>query len=208
MIPSCPTQLPDLLQAQARRLCEEWIASPLRPQPSKQVHVHWTALIRDWADASSLPLFMRKHRGDRGSEIPHASGRILVPVDNSAAHWSLAAALEGVQPALGDIEKALRNDEIPVALAFKAQERERARYRCMRHRVSLNALGWKICHIDDVGFGGRIDLAEAPIERLKDHFVRYMTPANMFVVPLVWSGLGEMPEMIEAARRALKAGRP
>ena len=55
------------------------------------------------------------------------------------------------------------------------------------------------CH----GSGHRGDPCEAPIASIEDHFRRLLAPDNLFVVPKVWSGLGEMPEMIAAARHRI-----
>ena len=64
-----------------------------------------------------------------------------------------------------------------------------------------NSSGWKLCHIEPVGLGRRGETVELPLNEIEDHFRRLMSPRNMFVVPKNRSGLGELPEMLEAVRR-------
>jgi hypothetical protein len=85
-------------------------------------------------------------------------------------------------------------------MAFADAERQAARYKCGRQEVNLNTRGWKVCHIDAIGIKKPGAVNNLPIGTLTDHFRRLMTPSNMFLVPKIWSGLGEMPEMIEAAK--------
>jgi hypothetical protein len=199
---NCPDNLPEPLQQAARHLADTWIASECRPRPSPEVTLHWSRLIAEWVNSPSLPLYVRKHRGDRGSILQHTSGRALVPVDNSLSHWTFALALAGICPTLSEIQAYVERDEIPVAMIFKKEERINAKFKCDRSKYSLSARGWNVCHIRSVGLKDRADLISRPIARLLAHFRDLASPANMFLVPLAWQGFGEMPEMIEAARRA------
>lgn len=151
-----------------------------------------------------MPLYIRKSKGNRGSVLEHESGRTLVPVDNSTAHWAIATALRGTCPTLADVARMIEGDEIPVAMALGKDERLRARYTCNRNQVNLNTLGWKVCHIRPVGLRSRGDIRTMSLTDLKQHFVDYVSPANMFLVPKIWSGLGEMPEMVRAADEAIR----
>lgn len=77
--------------------------------------------------------------------------------------------------------------------------------RWLRHRaahfcaVSL----WKVAHIDAVGLGNRalVDIGEST---LRQHFRKLMTPSNMFVVPLKYAGLAELPEFCQAIGTMIK----
>ncbi len=150
-----------------------------------------------------MPLFVRRLRAGRGSVLPHQSGRSLVPTDNSPANWALSFALSGECPTLDEVRAFVKADAIPVAMAMRKPEREKAAFRCTRAKgAQLNALGWKVAHVRDVGLGQRVELTTAPLERLVEHFQRFMSPSNMFVVPLRWAGLAELPEVIEAVSRA------
>ena len=157
-------------------------------------------LLNHWSADSALPLFVRRASAGRGRVILHRSGREIVPTDNSPAHWALALALAARVPSPAEVRKALSEDAIPVALVIKKSEQEHATYRCTRMEVSLNALGWKVAHLEDVGLG-RVDLQETPIDRIIAHFHRFLWPGNMFVVPLLWAGLAELPEMVDAIRK-------
>jgi len=149
-----------------------------------------------------MPLYIRKVRGDKGSVLTHTSGRSLVPVDNSPAQWACWLALSGEQPTLKEVRAWIEQDAIPVGLALSAAEGKKAKYRCGLAGVPINGYGWKVCHIEPVGLG-RGDIRTLPLDALHDHFRRNLDPSNMFVVPKAWAGLGEMPELIEAARAHL-----
>jgi hypothetical protein len=172
------------------------------------VIAHWDALIARWADDRSLPLFVRKHAGNRGAVVVHESGRTIVPVDNSPAQWAFALAVRGDMPSLEWIHEQLAADTIPIAVALKAGERASARYRCTLNRCpSPSASGWKVAHITSVGLISRLALAHLPEDRLRDHFVRLMSPRSMFVVPRAYAGLGELPEFCEELQKVLGGSR-
>src|SRR5882672_9964859 len=117
------------------RLADLWAQDPGRPRPATQVCQHWDSLVADWADDISLPLYVRKVDNNRGSLVVHASGRHLVPTDNSPAQWAFALAVLGETPSLQDIRRALVEDRIPVAMVLKQKERAIARYKCTLNRV-------------------------------------------------------------------------
>ena len=37
-----------------------------------------------------------------------------------------------------------------------------------------------------------------PINLLKKHYIKMMSPTNMFLVPRAWAGVAEIPEVLEA----------
>jgi len=95
----------------------------------------------------------------------------------------------------------LSRDVIPFAYATKAAEKAQMKFRCtLAGADNVNKCGWKLCHIDDIGLSTRTPVSELPIESLVRHFTLFMKPSNHFVVPLAWSGLGEVREVIEAVR--------
>jgi hypothetical protein len=65
---------------------------------------------------------------------------------------------------------------------------------------NLNALGWKVCHIEGVGLNDPRALSELPLETLQAHLWKFIHPRNMFLVPLRYAGVGELPEFIAAFR--------
>jgi hypothetical protein len=196
---TCPDPLPDDLLRLAKALACAWINHPSRLRVSKETVEHWDRLIEAWIAAEDMPLFVRKSDGNRGSLLTHHTGRHLVPTDNTPANWVFGLAIEDVRPTLDNIRCMLKADQIPVAMAYKAKEKQVAQFKCTTHPRNLNLFGWKICHVDKVGLGFKGELENISLADLKQHFRRTMTPHNMFLVPKVWSGLGEMPEMIDAA---------
>ncbi len=199
IIPECPDPLPDELRRLAKALACAWITHPSRPKVPEQVIKHWNQLIDVWIATKDMPLFVRKYKKNRGSIVPHPEGRDLVPCDNSPAHWVFALALRHERPPIQKIQQLLKDRQIPAAMALDKDEVKIAEFRCCKQPENLNEKGWKICHIDPVGLGCRGPLDTIALDHLKQHFRRAMNPHNMFLVPKVWSGLGEMPEMIEAA---------
>jgi hypothetical protein len=47
-------------------------------------------------------------------------------------------------------------------------------------------------------------LDQMPEARLREHFVRLMSPGNMFVVPSRYGGLGGVPEFCEELQKVLR----
>lgn len=198
-LPACPKDLPAELVEHIERFASAWAISPVRPFPSEAAVAHWSALLAEWVADSSMPLYVRKHANNRGAEIEHPSGRKLVPTDNSPAHWAYTLASVGECPNIEAIKEMVAKDRIPVAMIHKAVEKPNAKYRCFLSKEhNVNTQGWKLAHISAVGLNTRTQLAELPLERLVQQFNDLMSPANMFVVPMAWSGLGETSQVIKA----------
>jgi hypothetical protein len=122
-----------------------------------------------------------------------------VPTDNSPAQWAFAKAVLGETPSLQDIRQASSEDRIPIAMVLKVKEREMARYKCTLDKVvNPNSAGWKLAHVDGVGLGRRTLLTTIDESILRQHFRKLMGPANMFVIPLKYAGLGELAEFCRA----------
>lgn len=195
----CPVELPPELAAFVEGFGKAWAASALRPRPTDAALTHWSKLVEAWANAPDLPLFVRKHANNRGSVIAHPSGRVLVPTDNSPAHWAYVLASSGECPSLDDVRSMLASDCIPIVMIQKGVEKPLARYHCfLRKDFNVNEFGWKLAHVKPVGLNNRASLTDLPIARLQDHFRIFMSPANMFVVPSAWSGLAEVASVINA----------
>ena len=202
-IPTCPSILPFALEEPLRQFANSWVNSEYRPKPASDILNHWDQLIREWAECKDLPLFIRKPTLGRGQYLKHVSGRDFVPVDNSPPHWSLIQALKGQKPTLFEIREAIDKDLIPVAMILKKTEKESARLTHTRTQgENLNHHGWKLAHIEPVGLNTRIDLKDVPLSTLKEHFIKLMSPSNMFLIPLSLAGLAETEIMIEAIRKA------
>ena len=193
----CPAKLPEEMLAAFRQAGEFWRNSPCRPRVAPPVLASWAQLLDKWISDESLPLLVRKHRGTRGRFIAHDTGRILVPVDNSPAHWSMGLALDDQCPDLESIRALFEDDALPVAMTMTATERAGANLtggRAAWHGL-LNSFGWKVCHSREVGLRTRKALQHVPIQLLNEHFRALLDPANMFLVPLRWAGFGEVPEI-------------
>lgn len=188
MLPICPPLLPVELREPILAFASTWAESPLRPRVQPAVVHAWNALLHEWIQTPTLPLFIRKDAARRGTAPIHPSGRTLVPCDNSPAIWAFTLALEGKCPTLAEVALLAANNGIPVALP-----------RLGRFRAFYTA-GWKLAHIDGVGLGTHTPLEEVPLDILKAHLWRLLSPSNHFAVPKVWAGLGEIPEVIEVIR--------
>jgi hypothetical protein len=198
-LPKAPAELPTELAELVRRIATGWANCPDRPRPQPDVLAQWDQLIDAWCAYDSLPLFVRKTNKNRGHAVPHPSGRIIVPCDNSPAHWAFAKAVLGEMPSLEEIHGQFIEDNIPVAMIFGKEEREGARYKCsLSQVVNPNAAGWKVAHIAAIGLAGRTPIVQLDEKRLREHFRRLMVPRNMFVVPMAYAGLAELREMCDA----------
>lgn len=184
-----------------RELADAWARHPARPAPARAIATAWDATVDAWARADDLPLFVRKHRDNRGHVLAHPSGRGLVPVDNSPAQWAYALACRGVTCTLDDVRALLAADEIPVAMIFKGAERAGARYRRTLGAGGTADAGWKLGHIDGVGLRTAGLITALPIAALEAHHRLLLSPSNLFLVPLAWAGLAELPELTAEMRR-------
>ncbi len=202
-IPGCPKDFPAGLQNKILSLAAGWARSSQRPRVLPAVLDAWDELIEAWLQNHELPIYFRRSSGSRGKRVSLQNGRSAAVVDNSPAQWVYALALNGICPTLGEIATLQERDHVPVAFVLPPAEGEGATYKCELSRQPnfLSKSKWKLCHIEQVGLGRVKDIAVHPIEELDSHFRRLLTPRNMFVVPLDRSGLGELPEMIEAVRK-------
>ena len=175
----CPEKLSgDLLDPIVEFACR-WASAPTRPSPPSLVREAWDELLSEWV-ASGLPLFVRRSTLSRGKIITHETGRALVPCDNTPAHWALQIAIEGKVPSLSDIRDSIR--QIPIAMVLKKEEKAVADFGVVGRKGGPNSLGWKVCHIEPVKLG-RGDLRTRDLNDIENHFLRFMAPSNMFLIP-------------------------
>jgi len=198
---SAPARTPESIAQGLAQAARAWAADPVRPRVAPDVLRHWDALLDAWVAADDLPLYVRKASENRGHALKHVSGRIIVPTDNSPAHWSCVVAHQGGKPSLDEIRELIAVDCIPVAMVFKKTEKEGAIYRCSRSPVpNPNTLGWKVAHIDDVGLGYGGPIVEITLPSLAAHHKRFLSPSNIFLVPKDYAGAAETPDFISAFR--------
>lgn len=193
-LPKCASG-PSAIAAGLRDLGKAWAKSAERPRIAPEIARKWDSGIRQWAN-SDLPLVIRKSGGIRGSSIMHTSGRELIVADNSPAQWAFTQAYANRAPGLQDFRDMLAADLIPFTFATRSAEKAQMKYRRLLGKDNINRFGWKLCHIKSVGLSTKVPLPQIPIDDLRKHFVLLMSVSNQFVVPLEWSGLGEVAEFI------------
>ncbi len=197
--------LPEAVQSEEisnkiRIIGQAWAESSFRPRILPKLKRHWDNLIDEWGE-SDLPLVVRKSSGVRGEEIIHPEGRQIIIADNSPAQWAFLKAFQRSLYTLSDIRHLIETDNIPFAFAAKASDRARMKFkRTLTTRESLGKWKWKLCHIKEVGLNSRRPIDEIPLDSIKDKFRLLLKPSNQFLIPIDWSGLGELPEVIEEVR--------
>lgn len=170
-----------------REFGRRWAESPDRPRPTARALDLWDEFLANWIQ-SDLPLLFRKgSAGFRGNTTTCQSGRSVMFGDNSPANWSFALALEGVVPDLSQWASATMGSYVPISFVTKGDAAKR----------DLNRLGWKICHVDPVSDRRRYKIESAPEADIRSSFLRFMSPRNMFLIPKVLSGAGEIPVVVE-----------
>ena len=198
----CPDDLGGDLTNAVRDAARLWFHSPLRPTILPEVLRGWSELLQAWLDDHSLPILVRSAKGPPGSVILHPTGRSLVPTDNSPAQWVFAQAEKGIVPTLSEVHTGFGDDRIPVAMAIKRKHKPVTKYFCNLATVkdNPNNRGWKVAHVEPVGLRQRGELEEMSLSDLGSHFIRFLNPSNMFVVPTKWAGLSEIDEVVELFR--------
>lgn len=196
-IPKCPDELPATISDLVRKLGTLWGNSDACPQIEDETKTAWDNLLNEWVADTSLPLLIRKSSLVRGSEVVHATGRRIIPTDNSPAQWACNLALQRIIPTISEIRTAFVNDAIPISFAHKKEEKEQRKYHCTLGKYSINKDGWKLCHINAVGLNARSSLSSINIQGLREAFFDLLSPSNYFLLPIKWGGLGEAREFIE-----------
>jgi hypothetical protein len=108
-------------------------------------------------------------------------------------------AFAKVTPSLTEIRDWLDRNEIPVAMVVDREMLARARYTCSKVTIANpNKLGWKVCHRRKLALRGKGSVKHRDIGYLQAHFRDFLSPSNMFLVPLALGGLGEIQHFIEA----------
>ncbi|MDR1781259.1 MAG: hypothetical protein LBR50_11130 [Tannerella sp.] len=176
------------------QLANAWKKNTSRPRPSQQICDDWDKVLEDWVNDPDLPLFVRKGN-ERGTVFKHKkTNRDLIPVDNSPAQWAFSMACDNKTPILKDLVTDLKNGNIPIAMVPCKSAVFRGSLAKSIHNV--NTKGWKLAHIKPVGLNTRQPVEDIDIDELKDHHKKLLSPSNMFVVPLKYSGIAEIDEFI------------
>lgn len=175
-------ELDDVLIELGRR----WAESTRRRHPVPEILDAWDGFLDGWLN-TDLPLILRDQKR-RGKDLICSNGRKIIFSDNSAAHWAFCRALDGTIPDLNLWNSKDVRSYVPVSFIGGGPVA----------RGNLNKEGWKICHIDPVSDRKRYDLQSAPFEIVVNKFRRFMSPRNMFLIPKVISGAGEIPQVVRA----------
>ena len=107
--------------------------------------------------------------------------------DNTPANWALGLALAEGIPKIDKWTPETTGQHVPLSFVNRSG-----------FKRDLNVAGWKVCHIESVSDRVRYKVEETREVDLRPKFIRFMSPRNMFLVPKVISGAGELPEMIQA----------
>lgn len=175
-----------------------WRNSQANPKSSEMIITAWDNLINEWAEDKKLPLIIRRSREPRGHEYTHKSGRKIIISDNTVAIWVSYNVINKNILTLEEIKNIMENDELPIAFAFKSGEASGAKLTKTLGKYRI--LGWTVCHIEPVGLNSREKITDIDISILVDHFKKYLSPGNMFLLPNRIAGLGEIQEFIEEQR--------
>ena len=196
----CPKDIPDGVRTGIAAAALAWACSKERPRVSKKTKALWSNLLDEWIKNQNLPLLVRRNSAGRGSLLTSSDGRGVIVTDNSPAHWALTLALNEESVTLDCVKDRIDRKEIPVAQTLSKIEKEKAEYKCLIGKWSLNARGWKVAHIKPVALG-RVNLNNLSSPKLNEHFKRFIDPGNMFVVPKELAGFAELKILIDEIKK-------
>ena len=183
-----------------RELGEKWRNDPKNPvnAPLFLSFVNkWDSYIKTWASDPSIPLLIRKKDNDLGTINTHKSGRKLVPVDNTPAQWVFTCTCNGISPPINVIT-GLDSGNIPIAMVLPKPKPGIQAYRGkLQNNPNTQTLDWYLAHKINVGLNKK--MLDCTLNELEDHFIKLMSPLNMFVVPKdkAMRGLAELIDFIE-----------
>lgn len=184
------------IRSKIREIGALWRFSPNNPSIDQEVVNQWEKLIDDWIEDSNMPLIVRKETNKRGQTFRHSTtGREIIIADNSVALWVYGHVLKGKVFTLSQIRELLQNNELPVVFMATKEIRKNAKYAKALGKNPLS--NWKLCHIESIGLNTNTPIIDLDIEVIKEHFRKYVSPKNMFVLPKEIGDLGEIEAFIE-----------
>ncbi|MBO4319150.1 MAG: hypothetical protein J5857_01620 [Treponema sp.] len=190
-----PDIVGDEIREKIREIGKLWYNSPHKLILSEDACNYWAKLINEWSNDESLPLVVRKETKRRGESINHPSGREIIFSDNSFATWIICNVIENVKFTLKEIKKLLENDEIPFMYIATKELKEKAKYK--KQLGDNETIGWRLCHKEAIGFYTKEKIESMDIDAIKQHFLKYANPKNIFLLPIEIGFLGELKEFIE-----------
>lgn len=184
------------IRSKIREIGALWRSSPNNPPIDQEVVNQWEKLIDDWIEDSNMPLIVRKETNKRGQAFIHSTtGREIIIADNSVALWIYGHVLKGKVFTLSQIRKLLQNKELPVVFMATKEIKKKAQYAKALGKNPLS--NWKLCHIESIGLNTSTRIVDLDIKAIKEHFRKYVSPKNMFVLPKEIGDLGEIEAFIE-----------
>ena len=185
------------IREKIREIAVLWRNSEHNPQIDDEVLNHWKRVIIEWSEDEEMPLIVRKDVNKlKGMFITHPSGRDVIVSDNTFAIWVYNRVMNKVTYNLGQLKKMLFGNEIPMVFS---QAVENARF--TKPLGSFSLPEWRLCHIEPVGFNTNKNIEELSIIDIKEHFKKYASPSNMFVLPKEIGYLGEIKIFIDEQRK-------
>ena len=188
------------IREKIREIGELWRNSKYNPQIDNEVLNHWNSVIIEWSEDEEMPLIIRKDANKlKGISITHPSGRDIIVSDNTFAIWVYNRVMNKITYNLGQLKEMLLGNEIPMVFMQTKEMMEKAKY--TKPLGSFSLPDWKLCHIEPVGFNSNKSIEELSIIDIKEHFKKYASPSNMFVLPKEIGDLGEIQIFIDEQRR-------
>ncbi len=180
------------IDAQLFALGREW--AKICPRPDQDVLAAWEELLTSWCADARLPYLARKSKL-KGQKFS-VQEREVIATDNSPANWALFGALSGKCPSPEEVRSLIQEDRLPICKAMSRELAQAASYRgALSRREDLNVRGWKVAHIRGVGEES-LDLSKSSLEEVERHFKRFISPSNLFVIPMEWGGIAEVPAFL------------
>lgn len=204
----------DEFEVALEQLGRAWQCDPRRPHPSPESLTYWSALISDWCADPQMPLLVRKG-STRAVKRVHRSGRVVIPCDNSPAHWAFLGCYKGAEPTLADVLEQLQSGTLPLAMARSREEKalvDVGEVEAVGGFIAKSAYGqvnrfpdgkqYKLCHLEGIGLRVRGTAESLDEMILRRHMRQFLDPTNMIVVPKRYSGIGECPPFLRPFLKA------
>lgn len=189
----------DEIRTHIKELGRLWKESKNNPTISPEILACWDKTLEEWINDSEIPLIVRKETQRKGQSFTHSCGREIIISDNSFAIWVYGCVMAKKTFSLSQLKRMLRDNEIPMVMMQTKDIRKSAKYTKPLGGYSLT--GWKVCHVEPVGFNTNKPIEELSIVQIEEHFRKYANPNNMFLLPKEIGALGEMQEFIDEQKK-------
>ncbi len=193
----------DTIREKIKEIGILWRNSENNPPIKESILQSWNQVIEEWIADQSMPLIVRKETEKRGQSLIHPSGRKIIISDNTFAIWVFRQVLNNKVFTLSHIKEMLEQNKIPMVYMSTPAIREKATY--SKPLGKEDAIqGWKVCHIESVGFNTNKTIEQLDINTLHGHFRKYANPNNMFILPKEIGDLGEINVFVNQQKRQVE----